>query len=173
VTLEGRQLPVTEIAITAFVSASFTSVQFPTTLRAIRGAAFEKNLKLRSVTFPPVGQLTVIDDAAFQDCTSIERISLPPSLQRLNCWAFKDCGRLREVELPADGSLELIDDSCFEGCDLLSITIPSGVKTIADRAFHANKNLREVTFGDGSQLVTVGCGVFSETGSRRSESRRL
>ena len=79
-------------------------------------------------------------------------------------------GTISLVNVPAgiSGSLSLIEgltsipDNRFSDTDIVSITIPSSVKTIGEFAF-SNSSLEKVTFSPGSQLKEIGKSAFAGT----------
>ena len=67
---------------------------------------------------------------------------------------------MKKVEL-VEG-LQTIGEFSFAQSGLLEITIPKSVVTICEGAFSKCKNLKTVTFADGSQLKEIGKEAFSE-----------
>lgn len=59
-----------------------------------------------------------------------------------------------------DGRLQRLGASCFYGCALERVVLPASLEEIRERAFYGCK-LREVEFGEGSRLKTVGDYAFS------------
>ena len=58
--------------------------------------------------------------------------------------------------------MKTIGTAAFAYCSMLkSITIPAGVKEIAEKTFIADINLETITFAPNSQLTTVGDNVFN------------
>lgn len=81
-------------------------------------------------------QVTSISAYAFYN-TSIVSVELPEGLQTIGARAFKFCRSLEAV------------------------VIPSTVTEIEAYAFYVNNSLTTVTFAEGSQLTTLGSGVFA------------
>ncbi len=89
----------------------------------------------------PEGMLA-IDDYAF--CQSeLAEINFPATMTYIGEQGFA-ATKLTEVELPAN--MPYILDGAFAGCEnLVSVTIPSGVKLIYNHAFHNDTKLASVT----------------------------
>lgn len=69
---------------------------------------------------------TTLNDGAFINCESIEKIILPEELTKLNDNVFKNCSKLNCLEIK--GNLEYIGISCFEGCVSLPYFEQDGIK---------------------------------------------
>ena len=81
---------------------------------------------------------------AFSSRYEVESVILPEGLTSLDKNAFRFCTGLLSVKLPS--TLKSIGDHCFYLCDILpEITIPEGVTEIGLRAFQGCKQLRDVT----------------------------
>jgi len=62
--------------------------------------------------------LVLIEEGAFSQDISLQRVILPEGTVEIGPEAFYGCESLREITLPA--SLERIDESAFEACDSLT-----------------------------------------------------
>jgi len=79
------------------------------------------------------------------------------------CYLVSYEGSETELILPKDcnGKNYDIYDYAFYNCDsLTSIMIPDSVKTIGSNAFHSCSALKTVTFGENSQLTSIGSWAF-------------
>jgi len=73
--------------------------------------------------------------------------------------SFYNCFSLTSITIP--DSVTSIDRYAFYGCDnLTSIEIPDSVTSIGDSAFSYCSALKTVTFGENSQLSSIGNSVF-------------
>ena len=112
------------------------------------------------------GDVTKIDDYAFQDCTSLASVTIPASVTEIGMSAFYGCTSLAKVSIP--GSVKEIGQNAFEDCTALaSVTIPEGVKKIGLWAFRGCTSLASVTipesvteiggyaFGDCTALASI------------------
>ncbi len=80
--------------------------------------------------------VTIIDNMAFNNCSSLFSITLPDSLITIGNYGFADC------------------------INLSHITIPDNVTSIGDRAFQHCYSLSSITFGNS--LVSIGKWVFND-----------
>ena len=65
-----------------------------------------------------------------------------------------DLRNLKQVVIPE--GIERIGNQWFWGSDIESIEIPATAKEIGADAFYNCKNLKSVTFADGSKLEKIG-----------------
>jgi len=65
--------------------------------------------------------LEVIDEHAFDECTSLMTVYFPSSLRRIGNGAFCDCHSLISSELPPTVQ---VDDDAFRGCYTLELRQP-------------------------------------------------
>ena len=65
---------------------------------------------------------------------------------------------MKDIVLP-DG-VQIIGKSCFEGCAVAEITIPQSVRIVQMKAFFMCKQLKKLTFAEGSQLKLIEACAF-------------
>ena len=124
---------VTTIGVKAFIHcSSLTEIQIPKNIETIGKSAFEG--------------------------TSITQVTIP-AIKTLSFGIFKQCKSLTEITIPE--GVEEIGEQAFGECTALTkVTIPNSVKTIGVQAFNTldgnNTSLQTVTFGENSQLETIG-----------------
>ena len=107
---------ITEIGSDCF--ARFTAmktVSLPSTLTAIKIAAFEGCSSLESVKLP--NGLTEISSSMFQNCTALKSIEIPDSVTAIGNYAFMYCSSLTELTLPE--SVAEFDVSAVANCEKL------------------------------------------------------
>ena len=87
--------------------------------------------------------ISVIDDCAFENCTSLSSINLPNGLTKILFHAFENCVSLESIVLP--NTVQCIGEGVFEGCEnLKSITIPNSVTEIHGWVFFNCSSLETI-----------------------------
>jgi hypothetical protein len=76
--------------------------------------AFESNIALRDIQFPP--NLRLIDCYAFQRCKSLRTIQIPASVEMIGENAFRNCAKLEEVTFEG---MVMLAEGAFENCPRL------------------------------------------------------
>ena len=182
---------VISIGLHAFYGCSgLTSVAFDdnSRLTSIGASAFEGCGGLVSVNFGNDSRLTSIGDGAFSGCGRLTNFEIPAHVMKIGTSAFSGCNKLIQAEngvgyvgrwvVDCDGTgttITLRDNTvgiakaAFFGCSrLTSIAIPSGVTAIGASAFGDCSGLTSVTFGENSQLTSIGESAFSGCGGLTS-----
>ena len=67
------------------------------------------------------------------------------------------------VQFESDSCLENIEEYCFSRCGIGEVVIPKSVTSIKDLAFYNCLNLSLFSFEQGSQICSLGTGVFANT----------
>lgn len=111
----------------------------------------------------------VIDDiaeeiaqAAFMGC-SVEEVVMPDSVKMICNEAFSSCKYLKKINLSKNlqkTTNQLGNNACFKKCERLKgIEIPAGIKEIPNMMFFGCRELSEVVFHDG--LEVIGASAFA------------
>ena len=104
-------------------------------------SAFENCTTVKKISI--WAEIEVIDDSAFKGCTSLKEISIPYETETIGKSAFENCTSLEEVTL---WTTETIGDGAFKNCtSLKEISIPYETETIGKSAFENCTSLEEVT----------------------------
>ncbi|EOG6908240.1 leucine-rich repeat domain-containing protein, partial [Flavobacterium psychrophilum] len=92
---------------------------------------------LTSVTIP--NSVTVIENAAFEDCENLTTATIGNSVNSIKFLAFTGCNKLQSIIIP--NSVTHIGSSAFRSClSLTTLTIPNSVTSIGNSAFkHCNR----------------------------------
>ena len=153
---------VKETGDSIFAESGITQVSLPA-LETVGSKFFDKCASLESVTLND--NMTALGAEMFTNCTSLKTIDLPSALTFLNVKTFRYSG-LTSVEIPenvvhlgktadteADNTLIYLFDSCKS---LVSVTFPSGLRSIGAQAFSNCTSLKNVTYtgyeGEGNAL---------------------
>ena len=111
----------------------------------------------------------VIDDiaeeiaqSAFMGC-SVEEVVMPDSVKMIGNEAFSSCKYLKKINLSKNlqkTTNQLGNNACFKKCERLKgIEIPAGIKEIPNMMFFGCRELSEVVFHDG--LEVIGASAFA------------
>ena len=141
---------------------SLASVTIPNSVTSIEGAAFNGTPWLNqqgefvivngillsyqgkggSVSIP--GNVTVIGDSAFYDCTALTSVTIPGSTTSIEGYAFFGCKNLASVTIPSN--VTSIGKYAFGNCvGLTSVTLPSSVTSIGTGVFSDCTGLTSIT----------------------------
>ena len=165
-----------------FASNAFLkTVTIPDTVTDICANAFISCTGLANVYISPTSNLTIINESAINNCTSLTSFFIPNSLKRIDTYGLFACGSLATVTYGDNPGLKSIGNSAFGGTTktLTNIFIPSSVVSIGNSAFivgepivaAGNVNiLNTVTFGAGSRLKSIDywCFGYNSTGITRA-----
>jgi hypothetical protein len=110
--------------------------------------------------------VTSIAANAYVDNLNVTSVSIPSSVIIINASAFKGCIYLVSVQFTGSGPSQLvtIGQEAFSGTGLTTISIPTSVENILDKAFYQIQALENVNYATGSQLKTIGSFAFSQSG---------
>lgn len=104
---------------------------------------------IQSIYVP--GSVKAIDNVAFCDCEELYNVTLEEGIERIGPSAFRLCKNLTEIVIP--NSLVSIGSDAFSETGIKEINIPNSVKEIGGRAFTDCKDLTEVTFSAGLEII--------------------
>ncbi|MBO4395713.1 MAG: leucine-rich repeat domain-containing protein [Eubacterium sp.] len=109
--------------------------------------AFNGEDKIKKVIFGKY--IEVVEESAFEDCTSLRSVVASPVLRIIEKNAFRDCKNLRKMKLP--GTIEYIGDYAFKNCKRMkSFIMGNDIKKAAKNNF----------IKAGTINITIGVGVF-------------
>ena len=97
----------------------------------------------------------MIDNYAFEECTSLKSIQLPDALDTIGYCAFQNCSSLEQITIPE--KVTVLEQMIFAGCkNLKSISLPAGITEIKIHAFRDCSSLETIVFaGTTAQWETV------------------
>ena len=144
------------------------SYYMPSTVTTISDYAFQNTGNLQRITLHE--GITSIGLHAFDNCNALggggdstNIVALPSTLSNLGEGAFRNCNQA-SFSFPASWSVTSIPENCFNGCSFTnatSISIPSGVTSIGNKAFMDCYNLSSATIP--STVTSIGEGAFAGT----------
>ena len=140
---------------------------FENNLKRIGNYAFNECIKLKSLTIN--ADNCIIGKNAFKSCTGIYNVTVTGNSNYLNDIgesAFEACTSLVSVNF-ADTKKCTIGKSAFKNCNKLqSISIPSGLKVLADSTFYNCQSIK--TFNLPETLTAIGSYSFYNVGENSS-----
>jgi len=87
---------------------------------------------------------TIINQYAFQNCTSLTTFTVPDGVIKISAYTFDGCTALTTLAIP--NTVETISACAFKNCaGLTSITVPNSVTSIGGAAFAGCNGLVEMT----------------------------
>ena len=124
---------------------------------AIENYAFQNCESLERIMIPDSTQ--EIGVSAFENCKALTGIVIPRKITKLNCSVFAGCSSLKTVSLEDVKQISLAD-SCFRGCSQLEdIKSSNKITAIGSDAFRDCVSLNSVSFSH--KLNTIGSSAFS------------
>ena len=103
--------------------------------------------------------LEKIEDWAFAECTSLQKVTLPTDVKNIGEEAFYHCVKLIGMDIPAEVSE--IGKAAFKSCgSLKAMVIPGNVKKIGDRTFQYCVALTSITLEDG--VTSIGSRTLAD-----------
>ena len=107
----------------------------------IRNSAFKNNTDFRYLDFAGAVNLERIGSFAFSGCTTVAgEVKIPSNVTVIETAAFENCTSIETVVY--DASCENVPNQCFNGCTALSsVSLSDSVNTIEDYAFANCPNL--------------------------------
>lgn len=103
--------------------------------------------------------VTIIDDSAFSNCSSLTSITIPLGVTTIGDSAFRWCSRLTSITVPS--SVISIGDYAFKDCiSLTNFMIPCSVMNIGNYAFSGCSQLESITILDS--VTSIGNYAFED-----------
>ncbi len=103
---------------------------------------------------------TVIEEDAFNGCTSLTSVTIFDAVEEIKASAFKGCSALTVVTIP--NKVTTIGDFAFAGCTALTSVVygdDTSIQTIGAKAFENCSNLENITIPNS--VVTVAVDAYS------------
>lgn len=102
-----------------------------------------------------------IDHGAFNNCTSLTKVTFPSTMQSIENYAFVSCYNLAEVDFSACTSLTNLGASAFAFTALTSVSLPSTLTEIKNAVFNGCSSLVSVDIPNG--VKKIGVNAFRST----------
>lgn len=116
----------------AFENCAIKSIEIPSTVKTLGGAAFYNCVYLTDVKLND--EITKINSQTFYNCTVLNNINIPDTISAIEREAFRNCLSLKSITMGEN--LLSIGSSAFRGCtELYDINLNEGLTSIYDYAF--------------------------------------
>ena len=141
------------------------TISMPKGVKVIQNSAFKNDTSLDKITF--LGEVTTVDTSAFEKCTNLEEVIMNDTITQVGSSAFKGCTSLKHMPTTPSGktafsNITIIQSSTFEECSALEDAfIPRNVAQIGSNAFHKCTSLKAVKWEDNSSLSEIGSSAFA------------
>lgn len=138
------------IGAKAFKNCRITAVAFPDSVKILGDGAFSGCGKLTEVAGMEKSSLIALGRGCFENCESLMKASIPASVINIGAKCFYNCKALSSIIVDEDngsyrseeGMLVSTDGERFIACAAGDrrevLTLPEGVKSLAEGAFSAN-----------------------------------
>ena len=125
----------------------------PESLNLIENGAFEDCTSIKELSIPE--SVNLIESGAFKGCSSLELLSLPSGLKEIKKDFFEGCSALKELKIPKD--VKIIDSGAFRGCDnLVMLDLPSCLTELKKGFFEGCSSLKELKIPDNVKTIHSG-----------------
>lgn len=142
-----------KIGTSCFENSGLCDISLPKRIKDVSRDAFLGCDKLENV-FMEEGSQICLAEVEFPSATQVT----PAANVLIGNDKLADLRRLRDVSFP-EGTVR-IGNYWFFGSGVENVTVPASVKTIGVDAFCNCKNLKSVTFADGSTVEQIESGCF-------------
>ena len=133
ITIEGKQIKITEIGKRAFEGTKISSILLPASIQYIRVSAFAYS-NLTEIEFP--NGITEIVDAVCKSCISLQKVILPDSVISIGYSSFEGVKNLRSLKVPS--TVNEICTNSFKGCNIDEMIMHGDPPIINDNSFGIN-----------------------------------
>ncbi|MBQ7226216.1 MAG: leucine-rich repeat protein [Clostridia bacterium] len=134
----------------------FDFTPFAATLESISAGLFNECSSLTAV--PGYGDITCateVGDKMFNKCSSLKAITFPADITRIGVYAFAGFkGETVNVVIP--DTVTAIGQRAFEGSNIVSITLPSSLTSLANHVFANCSSLVSIDTQKSTGLKTIG-----------------
>lgn len=119
-------------------------------VRIIGNSAFANFDYLKELHLPR--DLVSIEEKAFTECWSLEKIRIPDTVVTIGKEAFSRCSHLKEVNL--SNAMRSISEETFAYCyDLETIYLPESIKNIGKKAFYSCYYLKNIVSSNFIEVI--------------------
>lgn len=141
---------------------SLRYVKLPNTLKTIEEKAFYQCISLQRIEIP--NSVTKMGDGVFWGCECLQEVILSEKLEVIPQYTFRECAALQAIRIP--DSVTVMGEGVFWGCKhLKQVTFPNALEVIPTYAFRECTYLREITIP--ASVRTIASYAFYACGLRK------
>ena len=149
------------ILISYPISREGTAYTVLPTVKTITTEAFAKNVNIETVVLP--AGLIEINASAFSECSKLKSVNVPNTVQLIDDWAFSNCTALTDLVFEMGGTGKMVVGKyAFQYIAATDVVLPATMSIVGNYVFSGSK-LTNVTFEEGSKLLSMGDQVFKDT----------
>lgn len=129
----------------------------------LNGSIEQISSTLTALTLPSGGYFTKIPDGFCTNITSLSSVNIPSQVTTIGKGAFQGCTSLSNIDWGDDCHVELLEESAFQRANISgNFVMPNSVRYIMNNAFDQNNNMKTLTFGEYSQIESIGASAFAQ-----------
>ncbi len=148
-TVLGKQ--VTEIGFACFEgNTTIEKVILPSGVKKISVGAFNCCTNLKEVLVNGEGNISSIDDAAFNSCINLEKFNCGNKIKFIGWRTFKNCSKLTTIN--EQSNLNIIGYKAFEDSGLLEISLDN-IEKLASKVFTNTPYLENLRSGNEEFVI--------------------
>ncbi|MBP5466663.1 MAG: leucine-rich repeat domain-containing protein, partial [Clostridia bacterium] len=149
---------ITYVGESAFYNCiNLNTIVLSESLQIIKNSTFASCSSLTSITIPD--SVIIIGNYAFYECNNLTDVVIGKKLRDIGSMAFYLCTELTSITIP-DSVNSRGHGACYACDKLITVNIGNGVTEIEGETFYGCGRLREVIFGENSQLTKIGYSAF-------------
>jgi hypothetical protein len=112
---------------------------------------------LSDLTFESDCKVSIVDQSAFWNCSSLQSICIPSSIETISIYCFCHCTVLWLLTFESGCRVSVLAESAFSNCSSLqSICIPLSIRTLCKSCFSDCKSLSNLAFENNSSVSVLG-----------------
>jgi len=141
-------------------SKSGSSYTIPASVSSIGDSAFSGSKRLKTISFAKGSKIKSIEDRAFSNAGSVQKINIPDSVLTIGVGAFEGSKNLHSVTFGTKSKLKSVGARFLASTDVVEIVIPSSVTSIDEYAFYDSRWLQSISVKSNNKKYSSASGVL-------------